>query len=171
MDGILKEIKSENLARKRQIESEKLKRERQEKQTERKELEKAQNFELEKLWLENRGAISGRSFLKGIPKKDNLKDLVPKFYPKMIDILLFLTIFERQAARKKIYDGDLVSQLIPLLPIEVSEPILKEPDDIAHDFSHVKWLLFKRFKLSSRALRNKFETYNRKPDFMVRSRV
>ena len=99
-----------------------------------------------------------------IPKKGNLKDLVPKFDPKAIDISLFLMIFERQAAREKIDDGDLVSQLIPLLPIEVSEQILKEPDDKAYDFTHVKRLLFKRFKLSSRALRNKFETHNRKPD-------
>ena len=68
--------------------------------------------------------------------------------------------------RKKITDGDLVSQFIHLLPIEVSEQILKEPDDKAYDFSHAKRMLFKRFKLSSRALRNKFETHNRKPDVL-----
>ena len=161
-----KQIELEKLERERQIEMEKLERQRQEKQIEREELEKARNFELEKLRLENRGANTGRSFPEGIPKKSNLKDLVPKFDPKAIDISLFLMIFERQAAREKIDDGDLVSQLIPLLPIEVSEQILKEPDDKAYDFTHVKRLLFKRFKLSSRALRNKFETHNRKPDVL-----
>ena len=168
LDRILEELKSEKDRLEREelrLEKDRLERE---KQIEREELEKTRQFELEKLKLQSLGEtssnISARSVQEIMPRKINLKDLVPKFDPKHIDITLFFMIFERQAAREKLDEEFWVSQLIALVPSDIAEIIIKEPEDKANDYQHIKQVLFKRFKLSSRALRDKFENHGRKPD-------
>lgn len=91
-----------------------------------------------------------------------MKDLVPKFDPKVLDIALFFMIFERQANKENVAVDRWVSQLIPLLPAEVSEIIVKEPVEKSEDYAHIKKLLLKRFRLSAVALREKFEEHTRK---------
>ena len=49
-------------------------------------------------------------------------------------------------------------------PPEIAEIIDKEPQEVENDFQHMKQVLFKRFKLSARALKNKFEYHDRKPN-------
>ena len=67
-------------------------------------------------------------------------------------------------AREKLDEELWVSRLIALLPSDIAEIIIKEPEDRVNDFQHIKQVLFKRFKLSSRALSNIFENHGRKPN-------
>ena len=92
-----------------------------------------------------------------------LKDLVPKFDPKQINLSLFFAIFERQAKRENIDEKNCVSQLIPLLPMDVAQNVVKVPEERSNDFQYVKKEVLNRFKLSVRALRNKFENHAKKP--------
>ena len=68
----------------------------------------------------------------------SLKDLVPKFDPKQTDISLFMMIFERQTKREKLNEESWVSQLIPLLPLEIAEIIVKVPEKVEYDLQHMK---------------------------------
>jgi len=143
-------------------------RERLEKIAERERLEKLaeRDFELERLRLtsaaeRNSFASASGSSEEG-SRRVNLKDLVPKFDPKVIDIALFFMIFERQAKKENIDESKWVSQLIPLLPAEVSELIVKEPEEMGDNYPHMKRIIMKRFKLSPVALRLKFEEHQRK---------
>ena len=117
------------------------------------------HFELEKLKIQSSvktvSLTSNSSVNEIAPKRVNLKDLVPRFDPKQIDVTLFFMIFERQAEKEKIEKNYWVSQLLTLLPSEMSELILKQPSETADDFEHIKNLIFKRYKLSARALRLK----------------
>ena len=70
-----------------------------EKEQERLAREKEIQFELEKLKLMN-ATDSGNNI--SMPRKVSLKDLVSKFDPKQIDILLLMMIFKRQAKREKL---------------------------------------------------------------------
>ena len=69
----------------------------------------------------------------------------------------------RQAKREKLEEEHWVSQLIPLLNPDIAEIIVKEPLKFQDDYQHMKQILFKRFKLSARALRNRFEFHDWKP--------
>ena len=94
LDRIIEEIKSE----KNRLDLEE--------EIERKEPERSRRFELEKLKLQALGETSCNTSARCVPeitpRKINLKDLVPKFDPKQIDVISFFTIFERQAAREKL---------------------------------------------------------------------
>ena len=48
----------------------------------------------------------------------------------------------------------------------MSELILKEPSETADDFEHVKNLIFKRYKLSARALRLKLDNHAKRSDLL-----
>lgn len=135
-------------------------------QEKKEELEKQRQFELEKLRLQN--AADGISVNSNSSEQEYrgsrnvLKDLVPKFDPKLIDITLFFMIFERQAVKAKMDENNYVSQLIPLLPADIAELIVKEPMEVSDDYRHIKKLLLKRFRLSAGALKSKFEDHNKK---------
>ena len=101
---------------------------------------------------------------KTVPKKMLLKDIVLKFNLKQIDISLFFAIFERQAKREKIEEKNWVSLLISLLPMDVAQIVVKVPKENSNDFQYVKKVLFNRFKISVKALRNKFENHTKKSE-------
>ncbi|GFX98741.1 uncharacterized protein TNCV_1503191 [Trichonephila clavipes] len=98
-----------------------------------------------------------------VNRRVNLKDLVPKFDAKNADINLFFEIFERQGKKEKVSDDKWVSQLIPLLPVESTELIAKEPPERGDDYPHIKKLLLNRFQLTPVALRDRFESHQRRP--------
>lgn len=50
-----------------------------------------------------------------------------------------------------------MSQLIPLLPADVAELVVREPEEKGDDYKHMKKMLMKRFRLSAVSLRFKFE--------------
>ncbi|GFX64675.1 retrovirus-related Pol polyprotein from transposon 412 [Trichonephila clavipes] len=127
-------------------------------------------FELERMKLANStDTISVASTdLKGqgVNKRVNLRDLVPKFDAKNADINLFFEIFERQAKKEKVAEDRWVSQLIPLLPMEIAEIVAKEPLEKSDDYPHIKNLLLARFQLTPIALRDRFESHQRRPGAM-----
>ncbi|GFX90759.1 uncharacterized protein TNCV_3165901 [Trichonephila clavipes] len=130
--------------------------------------EKEREYELERLRLSNASKTVRVSSadLEGqeVNRRVNLKDLVPKFDAKNADINLFFEIFERQAIKEKVAEDRWVSQLIPLLPIEIESP--KEPLEKSDDYPHIKNLLLARFQLTPIALRDRFESHQRRPGAM-----
>ncbi|GFS47730.1 retrovirus-related Pol polyprotein from transposon 412 [Trichonephila clavipes] len=75
---------------------------------------------------------------------------------------------ERQGAgdKEKVAEDRWVSQLIPLLPIEIAEIVAKEPLEKSDDYPHIKNLLLARFQLTPIALRDRFESHQRRPGAM-----
>ncbi|GFT44418.1 retrovirus-related Pol polyprotein from transposon 412, partial [Nephila pilipes] len=124
-------------------------------------------FELERMRLANitdRASVSSEDLEgQGVNRRVNLKDLVPKFDPKNADINLFFEIFERQAKKEKVAEERWVSQLIPLLPMEIVELVVKEPPEMGDNYPHIKNLLLHRFQLTPVALRDRFGSHQRRP--------
>ncbi|GFW30755.1 uncharacterized protein TNCV_4088751 [Trichonephila clavipes] len=56
-----------------------------------------------------------------------------------------------QAKKEKVSDDRWVSQLIPLLPVESTELIAKEPPEKGDDYPHIKKLISNRFQIDSRS--------------------
>lgn len=133
---------------------------------ERQERQQIREFELEKLRLTNAvetvSLTSSNAGNNEEIRRVNLKDLVPKFDMKNSDVTLFFEIFERQAKKEKVSEDRWVSQLIPLLPMEITELIVKESPEKGDDYQHIKALLLKRFQLSPVALRDRFEGHQRR---------
>ncbi|GFT43348.1 retrovirus-related Pol polyprotein from transposon 17.6 [Trichonephila clavipes] len=71
-----------------------------------------------------------------------------------------------QAKKEKVAEDRWVSQLIPLLPIEIAEIVAKEPLEKSDDYPHIKNLLLARFQLTPIALRDRFESHQRRPGAM-----
>ncbi|GFW02729.1 uncharacterized protein TNCV_5028111 [Trichonephila clavipes] len=107
-----------------------------------KERQETREYELERLRLSNATETVSLSSAvlegQGVNRRVNLKDLVPKFDAKNADINLFFEIFERQAIKEKVAEDRWVSQLIPLLPIEIAEIVAKEPLEKSDDYPHIK---------------------------------
>ncbi|GFT47603.1 uncharacterized protein TNCV_2346121 [Trichonephila clavipes] len=80
------------------------------------------------------------------------------------DISLYLKLFERQAQRLNIDQENWVSYLLGLLPTEISHIIVRETDDKANSYEHVKDLLLKRFKLTPEKFRQLFVTHQKAPE-------
>ncbi|GFY22568.1 uncharacterized protein TNCV_2178291 [Trichonephila clavipes] len=135
-----------------------------------KERQETREYELERLRLSNATETDSVSSAdlegQGVNRRVNLKDLVPKFDAKNADINLFFEIFERQAIKEKVAEDRWVSQLIPLLPIEIAEIVAKEPLEKSDDYPHTKNLLLARFQLTPIALRDRFESHQRRPGAM-----
>ncbi|GFT50311.1 putative DD41D transposase [Trichonephila clavipes] len=127
-------------------------------------------FELERMKLSNSTdtiSVSSTDLEgQGVNRRVNLRDLVPKFDAKNADINLFFEIFERQTKKEKVAEDRWVSQLIPLLPIEIAEIVAKEPLKKSDDYAHIKNLLLDRFQLTPRALRDRFVSHQRRPGAM-----
>ncbi|GFX37004.1 retrovirus-related Pol polyprotein from transposon 412 [Trichonephila clavipes] len=127
-------------------------------------------FELERMKLSNSTdtiSVSSTDLEgQGANRRVNLRDLVPKFDAKNADINLFFEIFERQAKKEKVAEDRWVSQLIPLLPIEIADIVAKEPLEKSDDYPHIKNLLLVRFQLTPIALRDRFESHQRRPGAM-----
>ncbi|GFS50097.1 retrovirus-related Pol polyprotein from transposon 412 [Trichonephila clavipes] len=73
---------------------------------------------------------------------------------------------ETAGDKKKVAEDRWVSQLIPLLPIEIAEIVAKEPLEKSDDYPHIKNLLLARFQLTPIALRDRFESHQRRPGAM-----
>ncbi|GFX12730.1 DDE_3 domain-containing protein [Trichonephila clavipes] len=124
-----------------------------------KERQEIREYELERLRLSNATETVSVSSADLEGQGVNLKDLVPKFDAKNADINLCFEIFERQAIKEKVAEDRWVSQLIPLLPIEIAEIVAKEPLEKSDDYPHIKNLLLARFQLTPIALRDRFESH------------
>ncbi|GFW48371.1 retrovirus-related Pol polyprotein from transposon 412 [Trichonephila clavipes] len=142
----------------------------EEKEREFEERRQTREYELERLRLSNATETVSVSSAdlegQGVNRRVNLKDLVPKFDAKNADINLFFEIFERQAKKEKVAEDRWVSQLISLLPIEIAEIVAKEPLEKSDDYPHIKNLLLARFQLTPIALRDRFESHQRRPGAM-----
>ncbi|GFX89440.1 retrovirus-related Pol polyprotein from transposon 17.6 [Trichonephila clavipes] len=103
---------------------------------------------------------------QGVNRRVNLRDLAPKFDAKNADINLFFEIFERQAKKEKVAEDRWVSQLIPLLLMEIAEIVAKEPLEKSDDYPHIRNPLLARFQLTPIALRDRFESHQRRPGAM-----
>ncbi|GFX35604.1 uncharacterized protein TNCV_104091 [Trichonephila clavipes] len=127
-------------------------------------------FELERMKLANSTdtiSVSSTDLEgQGVNRRVNLRDLVPKFDAKNADINLFFEIFERQAKKEKVAEDRWVSQLIHLLPMEIAEIVAKEPLEKSDDYPHIRNLLLARFRLTPIALRDRFESHQRRPGAM-----
>ncbi|GFS40685.1 retrovirus-related Pol polyprotein from transposon 297, partial [Nephila pilipes] len=139
----------------------------EEKREKMEECRQIREFELERMRLANitdRASVSSEDLAgQGVNRRVNLKDLVPKFDPKNADINLFFEIFERQAKKEKVAEERWFSQLIPLLPMEIVELVVKEPPEMGDNYPHIKNLLLHRFQLTPVALRDRFESHQRRP--------
>lgn len=136
-----------------------------EREKEREKLESDRAFELERLRLtlasETNSVASTNS--EGTRTGKSIKTVMQKYDPEKSDMVLFLTLFERQARKLNIADHDFVTQLISVLPLEMAELIMREPQEISDDYSKVKEILLNRFKLSPETFRTKFNQHQRKP--------
>jgi hypothetical protein len=119
-------------------------------------------FELKKLEIESRGqstsdqmpSDSGQHYFE-------LIKLMPRFKSREDDIVIYLSLFERQAKRAKINAKDWVSCLLALLPSEIVQLIARESEETFEDYSYVKTILLRRFKLSAESFRKKFVQHQR----------
>ncbi|GFW47141.1 retrovirus-related Pol polyprotein from transposon 297 [Trichonephila clavipes] len=79
------------------------------------------------------------------------------------DIVLFLTLFERQAKRVSIDKRHWVSALLALIPSEINQLMARESEKKFDDYDYIKGLLLKRFKLSVDIFRQRFVKHQRNP--------
>ncbi|GFT80013.1 uncharacterized protein TNCV_1244621 [Trichonephila clavipes] len=85
----------------------------------------------------------------------------------MQTLIYFLKYLKgRRKKKEKVAEDRWVSQLIPLLPIEIAEIVAKEPLEKSDDYPHIKNLLLARFQLTPIALRDRFESHQRRPGAM-----
>ncbi|GFT52485.1 uncharacterized protein TNCV_14641 [Trichonephila clavipes] len=122
-------------------------------------------FELEKLRIRTQSKL-GADTSKESDIKFLVKEVSKFIHPFDLkeDISLYLKFFVRQAQRLNINQENWVSHLLGLLPTEVSHIIVREPDDKANSYEHVKYLLLKRFKLSPEKFRQLFVTHQKAPE-------
>ncbi|GFT74811.1 retrovirus-related Pol polyprotein from transposon opus [Trichonephila clavipes] len=69
------------------------------------------------------------------------------------------TIRCRQERRVHIKEEDWVTNLVGLLPLEMANLIVREPEEKANDYEHIKGMLLKRFKLSPETFKVKFKRH------------
>ncbi|GFT39936.1 retrovirus-related Pol polyprotein from transposon 17.6 [Trichonephila clavipes] len=96
-------------------------------------------------------------------EKINIQHLIPRFVENS-DISTYLKIFERQCEQVNIGEVDYVTHLLPMLPIDISHIILREPKDKLEHYQHIKQLLLQRFQLSAESFRRKFSTPQKQPE-------
>ncbi|GFW27617.1 SCAN box domain-containing protein [Trichonephila clavipes] len=92
-----------------------------------------------------------------------IQHLIPRFVENS-DISTYLKIFERQCEQVNIGEVDYVTHLLPMLPIDISHIILREPQDKLENYQHIKQMLLQRFKLSAESFRMKFSTHQKQPE-------
>ncbi|GFY38751.1 CCHC-type domain-containing protein [Trichonephila inaurata madagascariensis] len=120
-------------------------------------------FQLEKLRLENERLKGLTSTPEAKVSIYELRKAVPKFEMKDGDIVLFLTLFERQAKRVSIEKRHWVSSLLALMPSEINQLMARETEEKYGDYDYIKGLLMKCFKLSAEMFRQKFVKHQRNP--------
>ncbi|GBN08243.1 hypothetical protein AVEN_73968-1 [Araneus ventricosus] len=75
-----------------------------------------------------------------IPSK---KSFLSAFDPEKSGVSLFLTVFKRQAGKLGIRDEELVTQLISVLPTNMTELIIRDTGDDTDDFEVLKKFYWK----------------------------
>ncbi|GBO35736.1 hypothetical protein AVEN_234701-1 [Araneus ventricosus] len=130
----------------------------------RKECETERAYELEKLKIASAaGTVSLNSTRsEGSRNRREIKHLMQKFDSQNTDISLYLTLFERQARAAGIEEEEWVSQLISLLPLDLSQIIIKEPEEQMRDYTNVKKVLLDRFKMKPETFQIKFKQHQRR---------
>ncbi|GFW21485.1 CCHC-type domain-containing protein [Trichonephila clavipes] len=63
------------------------------------------------------------------------------------DIVLFLTLFERQAKRIGVEKTNWVSALLARMPPDITQLIARESEDKFDNYDYIKGVLLKRFKM------------------------
>ncbi|XP_035206330.1 uncharacterized protein LOC118181324 [Stegodyphus dumicola] len=89
--------------------------------------------------------------------------MMPKFDPEENDISLYLVMFERQAKRANLHQSEWVSVLLTILPTDIVQLIMREPEQQAYDYAYIKRILLKRFKISPEKFRIKFVQSQKHP--------
>ena len=89
---------------------------------------------------------------------------MPKFDVKGCDIVHYLSLFEKQARRFKIEEKNWVSSLLSLMPSDIVELIARISEEEFENYSYVKDILLKKFRLSAEGFRQKFVQHQRNPD-------
>ncbi|GFT80808.1 CCHC-type domain-containing protein [Trichonephila clavipes] len=79
------------------------------------------------------------------------------------DIVLFLTLFKRQAKRIGVEKTNWVSALSARMPPDITQLIAREPEDKFDNYDYIKGVLLKRFKMSPETFRQKFMKHQRIP--------
>ncbi|GBN49129.1 hypothetical protein AVEN_127594-1 [Araneus ventricosus] len=115
-------------------------------------------FQLEKMRIEAGMATPNGNLTDERQVHNNsqfeMSKAMPKFDAKEGDIVLYMSLFERQAKRLKVDPSDC---LIPLMPTEIVELIAGVPEEEFFNFEYIKGILMKKFKLNAFA-RNSFST-------------
>lgn len=84
---------------------------------------------------------------------------VRRFDSKHDDIGLYLVHFERVMKRVNMETSLWMACLTSVFPSEIVDIIIREPEELAENYSHVKELLLKRFKLSAEKFRQFFYSH------------
>ncbi|GFW38544.1 retrovirus-related Pol polyprotein from transposon opus [Trichonephila clavipes] len=79
------------------------------------------------------------------------------------DIVLFLTLFERQAKRIRVEKTNWVSALLARMPPDITQLIARESEDKFDNYDYIKGVLLKRFKMSPETFRQKFMKHQHIP--------
>ncbi|GBN57268.1 hypothetical protein AVEN_257600-1 [Araneus ventricosus] len=127
-------------------------------------LREEREFELEKIRLSNAAEINsvGSARSESVRPRRELRNLMQKYDAQVADISLYLAMFERQARTAEIEESEWVSQLMALLPLDLAQIIIKEPEDKMKDYLHIKGVLLERFKMKPETFRVKFTQHQRK---------
>ncbi|GBO07419.1 hypothetical protein AVEN_240845-1 [Araneus ventricosus] len=84
---------------------------------------------------------------------------------------MYLALFERQARTAGIEETEWVPQLISLLPLDLAQIIIKEPEEKMQDYLNVKEVLLDRFKMKPETFRLKFTQHQKKTGALWRELV
>ncbi|GFV81891.1 retrovirus-related Pol polyprotein from transposon opus [Trichonephila clavipes] len=79
------------------------------------------------------------------------------------DIVLFLTLFERQAKRIGVEKTNWVSAFLARMPSDITQLIARESEDKFDNYDYIKGVLLKSFKMSPETFRQKFMKHQRIP--------
>ncbi|GBO27096.1 hypothetical protein AVEN_203851-1, partial [Araneus ventricosus] len=121
-------------------------------------LRQEREFELEKMRISNAAEVNSVASTRSENSKNrlSLKNLMQKFDAQVSDISMYLALFERQARTAGIEETEWVPKLISLLPLDLAQIIIKEPEEKMQDYLNVKEVLLDRFKMKPETFRLKF---------------
>lgn len=118
-------------------------------------------FELEKMRLESASNFSGATANKVTTPKGDIQSLIPKFESEDGEITLFFVLFERQMKFLEIPENMWVTHLINSVPRDVARLIARENEEDFQNFSYIKDLLLKRYKLNAEKFRQLFSQHRK----------
>ncbi|GBM81620.1 hypothetical protein AVEN_82348-1 [Araneus ventricosus] len=127
-------------------------------------LEKERSFELEKLKIQAKQSSieSIKSFDEICPRID-LQRMLPQF-EKDGDMVLYLTLCERQFKILKVPPDLWMTYLISNLPAEIGRLLARESENKIHDFEYVKTVLLQLFKMNAEKYRILFSQHKKVPE-------